>query len=667
MMSKLKESLAGPGYVILNTIRALNIIVFLDIIAACAVMLVKINMYNGFFFFQAVTHAVMALISIGLIISELPFFRGFFNRQYPMFGEEAGFYALAGIMMILGVSILGNLNSKAMSQDNLGLAFWRIIISAGILAMVVSLVNVLATLIFTNHTQGLSARHVRQYGAVAPQKVVSRASSNRSFQASLNMKREDDSLPSYTPQSATKRFTKRLTGRFPIKISNPMNPTNNGTSLNAPPVNDAASSRYSRDSAGIAMPDPARHPMYHNGGSNMSFDEIEVLFLLASNMAGIGISWGTVKSLLIFFGPVLLPRLITAYRSLRVSIASRPPPRPIPAGANRALNLFFASIALFLVLSLPFNPHAPEPNIFSLTRSRINTPIDVVFHRLSRLRPDSVLTDADVRLREKLTSLGARKVYLTFGADALVSCQYCSFEDLNTYLLYYLPFHILLPHVVHLLILGVATSAPFAGREAARWRTKFTLAGLALAALDIWIVVRYDAITSASPAVRAGQVPPIGLYNLISLLRPLAFTVCDAVCAIVIYLSSTNRFFFKPPSQADQLDQAVSAALTMLTGANNKLHAASVTRNAVVRDKALKTRDDVYWQAMVAVENPTRGSGGAEQIEGVERVDVVNNIWEEEEVARAMSRAMAGQGGVDLAQLGMNANEFVRGVTEGLD
>ncbi|OOQ83104.1 hypothetical protein PEBR_36515 [Penicillium brasilianum] len=269
MMSKLKESLAGPGYVILNTIRALNIIVFLDIIASCAVMLVKINMYNGFFFFQAVTHAVMAIISIALIISELPFFRGFFNRRFPMFGEEAGFYALAAIMMILGVAVLGNLNSESMSQKKLGLAFWRIIISAGILAMVVSLVNVLATLIFTNHTQGLSARHVRQYGAVAPQKVVSRASSNRSFQASLNMKREDDSLPSYTPPSATKRFTKRLTGRFPIKISNPMNPTSNGKSLNAPPINDAASSRYSRDSAGVAMPDPAHHPMYHHGGSNM--------------------------------------------------------------------------------------------------------------------------------------------------------------------------------------------------------------------------------------------------------------------------------------------------------------------------------------------------------------------------------------------------------------
>lgn len=62
-MVKLRESLAGPGYVILNAIRVINIIVFLDMIAACAVMLVKINMLNGFFFFQAVTHAVVALIS----------------------------------------------------------------------------------------------------------------------------------------------------------------------------------------------------------------------------------------------------------------------------------------------------------------------------------------------------------------------------------------------------------------------------------------------------------------------------------------------------------------------------------------------------------------------------------------------------------------------------
>lgn len=71
MMSKLRESLAGPGYVILNAIRILNIIVFLDTIAACAVMLVKINISNGFFFFQAVTHAVVAIVSSKFSISSL--------------------------------------------------------------------------------------------------------------------------------------------------------------------------------------------------------------------------------------------------------------------------------------------------------------------------------------------------------------------------------------------------------------------------------------------------------------------------------------------------------------------------------------------------------------------------------------------------------------------
>ncbi|KAJ5281406.1 hypothetical protein N7478_006778 [Penicillium angulare] len=382
-------------------------------------------------------------------------------------------------------------------------------------------------------------------------------------------------------------------------------------------------------------------------------------------MAVVGVSWGTIKSLLIFFGPILLPRVIGAYRALRVSIATRPPPRPVPIAANRVLNLLFGSIVLFLILSLPFNPHAPEANIFSLTRSRLNTPADVIFHRLSRVRSSNLLSDADELLRDKLTSLGARKVYLTYGPDALTSCQFCSYDNLNTYFLYYLPSNILLPHLVHLLILGVATSAPFGGQESGRWRTKFTLAGLALTALDLWVVFSYDVVQSASPAVRAGQVPPSSLYNFMALIRPLAFTICDTACALIIYLASTNRFFFKPPSPIDQLDQAVSAALTAAQGANTKLHAANVARNAVVRDKALKSRDDVYWQTVVAAENPGR------QIEdnssAGETGRVVNNIWEEEEVARAMSRAMAGQGGVDLAQLGTQANEFVRGVTEGLD
>ncbi|CAG7917135.1 unnamed protein product [Penicillium olsonii] len=362
-------------------------------------------------------------------------------------------------------------------------------------------------------------------------------------------------------------------------------------------------------------------------------------------------------SLLIFFGPVLLPRLINAYRSLRVSIASRPPPRPLPAAPGRALNILFGGIVFFLLLSLPFNPHAPEPNVFALTRSRLNTPTDVIFNRLARFRPDNLLSHTDNLLQSKLTSLGARRVYLTFGPDALVSCQFCSYDDLTTYLMYYLPFHVLLPHLGHLMLLGIATSAPIAGREAARWRMKFTLAGLALAAIDVYIIATYDAINGAPLSVRAGQKPPTSLYNQITLLRPLAIVVCDVICAAIIWLSATNRFFFKPPAVGEQIDGAIDMVVKSLKDTTTKLHASSVTRNAVVRDKELKNRDDLYWRTMAASESPTGETGEGQ---------ILNNIWEEEEVARAMSRAMAGQGGIDLAQLGVNANDFVQGVTEGL-
>jgi hypothetical protein len=71
------------------------------------------------------------------------------------------------------------------------------------------------------------------------------------------MKREE-TLPTYTRQNPVKRATKRLTARFPLNISRPMNPT-----LVA--ENDAASSKYSRDSSEIRPPDLAHHPAMYTG------------------------------------------------------------------------------------------------------------------------------------------------------------------------------------------------------------------------------------------------------------------------------------------------------------------------------------------------------------------------------------------------------------------
>ncbi|KAJ5683248.1 hypothetical protein N7462_006413 [Penicillium macrosclerotiorum] len=648
MMSKLKEKLAGPGYVILNAIRALNIIVFLDIIAASVVMLIKTNTRNGFFFFQAVTHAIVALISIALIISELPFFPSYFNRRWPMFGEDAGFIALAAIMMILGVSVLGNLNMAAMSQKSLGMSFWQIVISAGILAMVMSVVNLLATFIFSYHTDGgaISARHVRQYGAQAPKEL------------------REDSLPSYTQQQSQnplKRMTKRFS-RFPLKISSPINHNNGNSNLDPNAhanVNDAASSYYSHEVILVyRLPPWLETRKTHPPGVCKSLWPLPSPFTVLTPFVT------RVRFLLILVAARGLPRLLSTISGARKSVTSAPR-RPVPAAAGRALNLLFASVVFFLLLSLPFGPQASEPNIFALTRSRIHTPADVIFNRLAKLRPGEVLTDADGLLKDKLTSLGSRKVYLTFGPDALVSCQWCSLGSLRTYLLYYLPFHVFLPHLGHLLILGTATSSEIAGRECARWRIQFILAGMALMALDLCVVISYDAVSP--PAVRDGLVPPMSLYDRLTRARWLVFMLCDAICAAIIYLSSTNRLFYKPPPPLEQLDQGMRAVLARSISINEKLQVASVTRNAVLRDRQLKARDDLYWQTVAAMENPTRRGDVGAEIHATGGYDMTNNIWEDEEVARAISQAIAGEGSINTAQLGLKARQFVRGVTEGLD
>lgn len=70
--------------------------------------------------------------------------QGYFDRNWPLLGQDAGFITLAAAMMILGIGVLSNLNTKATSQESLGLAFWRVILSAGILAMVMAGVNVVS-------------------------------------------------------------------------------------------------------------------------------------------------------------------------------------------------------------------------------------------------------------------------------------------------------------------------------------------------------------------------------------------------------------------------------------------------------------------------------------------------------------------------------------------
>ncbi|EGD91465.2 uncharacterized protein TERG_07685 [Trichophyton rubrum CBS 118892] len=167
-----KFPLAGPGYVILNLVRVMNIISLLVVIAANIILLIKIVLVTNFFFFEAVTHVASASVCSFLIVSELSVFRAYFDRNWPLLGEDSGFVALGATMVLLGISTLGELNNQSTRQKEIGLPFWKLILGAGIVSIVIGTLNIGLSYVFRDPDIGISARHVRARGAVATQEVA---------------------------------------------------------------------------------------------------------------------------------------------------------------------------------------------------------------------------------------------------------------------------------------------------------------------------------------------------------------------------------------------------------------------------------------------------------------------------------------------------------------
>ncbi|KAL2041177.1 hypothetical protein N7G274_006121 [Stereocaulon virgatum] len=246
-----KSSLSGPGYIVLNIIRACNIICLLAVVAASMCMLFKTFIVSKFFFFDGVSHVITASLAMALILTEINVFKRYLANNWPLLSINSGFITLAILMIILGVSILGNLNKTATSEKSLGSTFWQLTIASGILVLIFGVINIFANYAFRHKSLGITARQVRQYGSTAPQKVdVSPSMSVRTAKSGrrsfhLGARRSvSDTLPSYNTNN-------HPAGR---NISAPVmatSPTKGGSDGGVPIVN------------GVARPDLAHHPAYH--------------------------------------------------------------------------------------------------------------------------------------------------------------------------------------------------------------------------------------------------------------------------------------------------------------------------------------------------------------------------------------------------------------------
>ncbi|AEO71660.1 4dcafbaa-7f9b-4491-83b2-9419c4183c9e [Thermothielavioides terrestris] len=344
------------------------------------------------------------------------------------------------------------------------------------------------------------------------------------------------------------------------------------------------------------------------------------------------IPWGTLKSLLIFFGPILLPKALSYYRSVRAAPRIQGlKVRPLPRRIRLAISLLLLTAGFFLLLTLP--PFSPE-HIFRLTQSRLQIPADVLFTRLASLRPHNTLTPTDLALRAKFASLESRLVYLHLGPSTVATCPFCTSDDPRSYLYYFLP-ELLAPHLANLAVVTAATSALLTRddpRGVAGWRAPAALAAAALALADLYLVAAHDHAANAR-ALRLAEID--SFYWTARAARYAALAALDAGLAALCYLTGTQRAFVRPPAPAERLEAVVRG----LGGVKGKINAAGVVKNTVLRDEELRGRCNAYW---------------------AHEVRLMREMMEDREVVEGVNDALLNR--IDIAGIERDAEAYAKAV-----
>ncbi|KEZ46160.1 hypothetical protein SAPIO_CDS1029 [Scedosporium apiospermum] len=345
-------------------------------------------------------------------------------------------------------------------------------------------------------------------------------------------------------------------------------------------------------------------------------------------------TWENIRGLVIFFGPILLPKAISYYRQVRnapraqgISI------QPLPPSVSRALTVLFGVALLLLALTLPV--FSPE-NVFTATQSRLQIPPDVLFNRLSTLRPNETLTPSDEALRARFVNMESRLLYLKYGPDVLTGCTFCTSEDPKVYYFYALP-SLLAPHLFNLFAIALVTSRPLSQTYGGKWRRPATMAAIALAALDLYLVNSYNYQLNAR-ALRVGEID--FFYWRARVYRLLVLAALDGLLGWLMYLSSTHRAFVDAPSPAVRAE-AVVLSLSKLKA---KLNALGTVMNTVSRDDELRRQNAAYW---------------------VQEGNLMRTVMEEREVIESVNNALE-NGRLNVSAISKDAESYAEHITANL-
>lgn len=162
-----RSRLRGSGHLVLNVFRAFNIVGLLAVATSSWVMIVMSGIKGNFFFFEAVSHFFNSVIAGFLICSELNLFKRYYATRWPVLSPYHGLTWLGLAMVVMGCHILGNLNRRSVTANELGGHFYRLILASGILAITFGCFNIVSSFVFSDSANGITARNVRSDGAIA--------------------------------------------------------------------------------------------------------------------------------------------------------------------------------------------------------------------------------------------------------------------------------------------------------------------------------------------------------------------------------------------------------------------------------------------------------------------------------------------------------------------
>jgi len=264
----------GKGHLILNALRAFNIIGLGVVMVASWAMIVLSGLSGNFFFFDMISHFFVFSIAVFLAISEVGLFQGYFERNWPVLSPTHSLAWLGAAMFVIGCSILGDLVKPAYNVDVLGLAMWRLVLSAGILSITFGTFNIMASAVFRGNE--ITARNIRSDGSLA---TPTKKDTYDSYSGYSSRDRDDYSSRSNTltqqdePISAARRFTRMLNvknlRKSKIQISKPFNPVISQHADIERADTDQFANRGSPIDPHVQRPPTALHPAF-TGGSRYS-------------------------------------------------------------------------------------------------------------------------------------------------------------------------------------------------------------------------------------------------------------------------------------------------------------------------------------------------------------------------------------------------------------